>query len=464
MISEKKQLAIKNKWKEPEYRENQKNSTRAQSIKKNWEKRSKWFPIYIDNITEKLSENSGKYIWFTCKECGIGILTQYRIYIKSNKLCRSCNAKKQWKNDEYRKKQNQSNRSNKAQKSTEELKKTCKRYGYQYLGRKKYRNKHTIIVYKCNNGHIQEKRLSAFTAEIPGCYKCSQNSSYDENRIAKYIKNLDFKIIENDRNIIQPYELDIVIPEKKLAIEYCGLYWHSELSGKDNTYHLNKLNLCNEKGYRLITIFEDEWLNKEKIVKNRLKHILGLNNNKLYARKCIIQEIDTKTAKEFIDKYHLQGYAGSSIKLGAFYDNILVAVITFSKPSISKGRKEQNKKIYEISRFCLSISIIGIASKFLKYFMKNYDWFEIFTFADRRWDTGKVYEKIGFEKIGYTKPNYWYFYGSDKKRLHRFNFRKNILENKLNFFDAEKTEWENMKENGWNRIWDCGNIKFIKGE
>ena len=185
------------------------------------------------------------------------------------------------------------------------------------------------------------------------------------------------------------------------------------------------------------------------------------NNKKIYARKCTIQEIDTKIAKKFVNKYHINGYVGSNIKLGAYYGNQLVAVMTFAKPSISKGRKDQDKQIYEIGRFCLLKPVVGIAGKFLKYFQMHYKYDQIFTFADNRWDTGVVYEKIGFIKIGNTQPNYWYFKSYDK-RYHRFNFRKNVLKNKLENFDPNLSEWVNMKANGWNRIWDCGNMKYEK--
>jgi G:T-mismatch repair DNA endonuclease (very short patch repair protein) len=304
--------------------------------------------------------------------------------------------------------------------------------------------------------------LYSFRNGNTGCGECCKHFSQAERDISDYIKSLGLTVIENDRSIISPLELDIVIPEKNIAIEYCGLYWHGETKGKDIKYHLNKLKRCVEMGYRLITIFEDEWINKRDIVEKRLNHILGDNNKRVYARKCDIKEISPKIANEFINQHHVQGSTGSSVKLGLYYNNELVSVMTFAKPSLSKGRKSFDN-VYELSRFCSSVHVVGGASKLLTHFKRNYEWNEIFTFADRRWSKGNVYEKLGFESVGETKPNYWYFKTRDEgiQRKHRFNYRKDRLPVLFNNVDMDMTEWQIMQSQGFDRIWDCGNLKYI---
>jgi hydroxymethylpyrimidine pyrophosphatase-like HAD family hydrolase len=175
------------------------------------------------------------------------------------------------------------------------------------------------------------------------CLTCSisEKVSKPEKEIVEYIQSLGIKnIITSDRSVIHPYELDIYLPDHNLAIEYNGKWFHDE-TYKDKHYHLMKTNLCNNENIQLIHIFDDEWEFKKDIVKNRLKHILGLNDKHIYARKCIVKEINTKEAKEFCEQYHIQGYGVSSVKLGLYYNNELVSVMTFSKPSVSKGN---NKK------------------------------------------------------------------------------------------------------------------------
>ena len=66
--------------------------------------------------------------------------------------------------------------------------------------------------------------------------------SVGENEIFEFIRShTTYGVASNTTSIISPQELDIYIPELKIAIEYCGLYWHSE-AHKPNNYHLDKLN------------------------------------------------------------------------------------------------------------------------------------------------------------------------------------------------------------------------------
>lgn len=287
----------------------------------------------------------------------------------------------------------------------------------------------------------------------PNCYPKQNGESYLEKEIVDFLKSLNLNIVENSRKIIPPYELDIYIPDEKIAIEFNGLYWHSD-KFNNQSYHLLKTNLCNKKEIKLIHIFEDEWIFKQSIVKERLKQILKISNSiKINARDCQIEEIGPKTKNEFLEKFHLQGKDSSVIKLGAFYNNELVSVMTFRHGNISKGSKTYTD-IWELSRFCIKYDyrIPGIASKLLSYFKKNFNWKEIFTFADKRWSEGNLYYKLGFEYTYDTKPNYWYI--KDYKRIHRFNLRKTENDPK------EIPEWVLRESEGYLRIWDCGNMKF----
>jgi len=288
------------------------------------------------------------------------------------------------------------------------------------------------------------------------CFPKNSGISNLEKEISVFIKSIESsEIIENSREIIKPYELDIYIPSKNIAIEFNGLYYHSEEHGKDNNYHLNKTELCESKNIQLIHIFEDEWIYKQEIVKSRLKQLLNLNYNlpKIHARKCVIKEISPEIKNEFLEKYHLQGKDNSNIKLGAFYNDELISVMTFSHGNISKGSKNI-KNIWELNRFCSNYNyhIPGIASKLFSYFKKNYVWKEIFSYADRRWSNGNVYYRLNFNLDNITKPNYWYV--KDIKRIHRFNLRKRPDEPK------DITEAVLRSQEGYHRIYDCGHLKF----
>lgn len=293
------------------------------------------------------------------------------------------------------------------------------------------------------------------------CDKCFPfiNSSKAETEIIDFIHifDKDLELQQSNRTLISPLELDIVIPDKKVAIEFNGNYWHSELQGKDALYHLNKTKYVNEKGYKLIHIFEDEWVYQTKIVKSRIKNILGLTSRKIYARKCEVKEIDTTTKNMFLNHYHIQGTDNSSLRYGLFYKNRLVAVMTFGK------RRFDDKEGYELMRYATisNFNIIGGAGKLLSHFRKPFPKETVISYADRRWSEGNLYKQLGFTLLRESTPSYFYINCEDiLTRLNRINFQKHKLKDKLAIFDENLTEYENMITNGYTRIYDCGTLVF----
>lgn len=328
-----------------------------------------------------------------------------------------------------------------------------------YTGRKH----HQMYPWKCTKcQHIFEYKYQ--NGLIPICPQCYPPRKQTEYQIYEFLQSIYTEtIVRNNRTTLKT-ELDFYFPFKKLAIEFNGLYWHSEISGqKDKQYHLTKTQLANAQDIQLIHIFEDEWIFKNKIVKNRIKHLLGLNKRKIYARKCNIKEIDTPIKNAFLNKYHIQGEDKANINLGAYYRNHLVAVMTFGKQRIALGQ-EHIENHWELSRFCTigTFNVVGIGDKLLKFFERQYKPLQIITYADKRWSMGNFYYKLNFKLDHISAPNYWYIPYGGKYRYHRFNFRKNVLSSKLEIFDDELTEWQNMQLNQYDRVWDCGNLVFIK--
>ena len=294
-----------------------------------------------------------------------------------------------------------------------------------------------------------------------GCPRCGKTISKAEEEIYNFCCEQigEENVQQRNRLIIHPYELDIYLRSLGYAIEYNGLRWHSEKFGKDRYYHLNKLNACKEKGIKLIQIFEDEYVNNRDIVYNKLKHIMKLDQNlpRIPGRKCVIKEITAVKAKEFLNKYHIQGYIGSKVYLGAFYNEELVAVMTFK--TLDKCNN------WELTRFASNYNYIcqGVGGKLFTHFIKNYNPEEIKSFADRRWtinEENNIYIKLGFKFDSYTNPDYHYYREEDGPiRQHKFAFRKNRL-NKKYGLPLSMTE-EKMTENlGYTRIYDCGLIKY----
>jgi len=290
-----------------------------------------------------------------------------------------------------------------------------------------------------------------------GCPKCTQPFSKNEIEILNYVKTLigEENVIEHDRNVLDGKELDIFIPSLNVAIEYNGLYWHN----KDKNYHLSKTEKCKERGIGLLQIFEDEYINAKDVVLSKIRHILKKYENaeKIMARKCIVKKIDKETAKVFLEKNHIQGFVGSSIYLGAFSSEELVAVMTFKKDGEDK---------WELTRFASKNNVVcqGIGGKIFKFFTKEYAPSEVKSFADRRWtinESDNLYTKIGFKFCGYTPAEYRYYSPYDgAKRQHKFGFRKQTLHKKYGL-PLTMTETEMTNSLGYVKIYDCGLIKYV---
>ncbi len=276
-----------------------------------------------------------------------------------------------------------------------------------------------------------------------------------ERLLLDYIKSIYFsEIIENSKKIINPLELDIFIPDRDLAIEFNGNYWHSEAGGKNKNYHIDKTNLCREKGIQLIHIFEHQWDDKSEIFKSVISNKLGLST-KIYARKCKVVELDN--CSEFLNTNHLQGNCGSSVKLGLTYNGELVSVMTFGKPRFNKSYE------FELLRFCnkLNTSVVGGASKLLNYFEKKYSPKSIISYANLQWSDGNVYKNLGFTELSISEPNYWWT--KSESVLTRYQCQKHKLKDLLkDKFNPELSEKENMEKAGYSRLFDCGNMVFVK--
>lgn len=261
-----------------------------------------------------------------------------------------------------------------------------------------------------------------------------------------------FNIIQKSKKIISPYEIDIFIPEKNIAIEYNGLYWHSDAQ-KEKSYHKQKYDMCKENGIRLITIFENEWTENEELIKTKILSILGVNNLKnIYARKTKIQQIDSSVKAKFFNTNHIQGDGPSSLNYGAYYNDELVAAIGFIR----------HKDHYVLNRYATSCNVVGGFSKLLKHFEREFNDPKIITFADLRWSEGDLYYNTGFNMDGILSPDYYWIRA--KKLWHKFNWRHGSGLKTLKNYDPKLSETVNMHNHGYNKIYDCGKIRFIKNK
>jgi very-short-patch-repair endonuclease len=282
-----------------------------------------------------------------------------------------------------------------------------------------------------------------------------------EREVREFVASRGLKF-EANRQILGGKEIDLLFPERKIGIEFDGLKWHTEWFGrKPHDYHLGKTLLCNESGYGLIHIFEDEYVNSREIVLAKISHILGLDTEQVAvpARKCIVKPILKSVAQEFLNKNHIQGFVSSTVYLGALYEDELVAVMSFKKGNIKNP-------CWELTRFAGKIGyrLQGVGGKLFKYFTRNYGPDEVISFADRRWTISvkdNLYTHLGFTLDKVCPPDYKYYNERvDRyRRIHKMSFAKKTLSKKYGF-SMSMTEKEMAQELGYDRIWDCGMFKY----
>lgn len=278
--------------------------------------------------------------------------------------------------------------------------------------------------------------------------------SKEEDSLYARLESIYSGWIKNDRTIIRPFELDMVHHDKKIAVEYCGLYWHSILSGgKTSDYHRMKYLKCNEAGYSLITVFKTD---STKFIDSLISAKCGISK-RINARETRVVALNTSEAVAFEKQNHVHGSCGGSVKLGLVQNSDLLMTLT-----MRKSRFDRNYE-WECARMTVKngVTVIGGASKLMKHFVIDYKPSSIITYADLRFGTGAVYEKIGFKRMPDTPPNYWYFETKNGDKLYsRQNFQKHKLVD-MPTYDSQLTEHEIMALSGYDRIYDCGNAKYV---
>lgn len=284
------------------------------------------------------------------------------------------------------------------------------------------------------------------------CRKCYPIGSRPQLELSSYIKSFGLEVIDSTRSIIPPLELDIWIPEKRLAIEYHGLYWHSSKVSDafDKKRHRLKYEMCRSQGIKLIQIFSDEWITKGDICRSIIKNAIAKNDVILNGRDCDIGMIDVETAKKFLDSTHISGYTRSKHKVGLFHkEKGLVGVATTRTPIQKKWGN-----VCELARlsFLPGITVRGGASKLLSTVksLAVADGFEgVLSYADLRFGDGGVYVKCGMTECEESKLNYWYTDGHT--RFDRFAFRA----------QPGKSERDVTKDAGVMQVWGAGNKVFV---
>lgn len=292
------------------------------------------------------------------------------------------------------------------------------------------------------NNHLQGK----------GCIKCTCNAI---SRVEQSLKDAFPQFEQSNRTQLGGMELDLYEPNKRTAVEVNGVHWHTTEFGKTRNYHLHKTELCESQGIALLHFWDSEVLERRSLVESMIAAKLGISDTKIYARKTSLREVSSEETIGFLKDNHLQGAVPSSVRLGLYYNEELVSIMTFAKPRYTKQYH------WELMRFCnkAGFHVIGGASKLLAAFRKAHAG-SIVSYANRRFSKGGLYEKLGFTQIGKSAPNYWYVkngvicYSRSQCQKHKL---KSLLGDS---FDETLSEVGNMRKNGYYQLFDCGNYVY----
>lgn len=287
-----------------------------------------------------------------------------------------------------------------------------------------------------------------------GCSRCSRTQvSAEEKSLADFVESLGVEIVRNDRNVLDGKELDIYIPSHNVAIEYNGVFWHSENMGRGKWYHYNKWKDCHDEGVRLLTIWSDDYNRKRNIVHSHIKHVLGLSDNKkIPARKCVVRMVNSSVARQFFNNNHIQGFVPSTYYVSLQYDDHVVAVASF----LTSGED------YILTRYATSEVVVGGHSKIVSHFERMFNYRKLITFADLCFSDGSLYETTGWVQDKIIPPSYSYCVDG-YNREHKFSFRKERFKKDPSLFHDEiLTEKQLADINNLKRIWDCGKIRYTK--
>ena len=329
---------------------------------------------------------------------------------------------------------------------------------YKNISFREWKGIYTKIVMECEEHGLFQKMVGDIlydkNDEIRNgnyCQTCNtkaNGTSIGENQLKDFAEAYT-SVIQSEKSILSDCksdnrknkEIDIFLPEHNLGIEFNGVYYHSS-KHKDKNYHLDKLNIAKEKGIELIQFWEFEWKFKKEIVKSIILSKIGVYKQIIYARKTTKSQIDKADAKRFFENNHIQGFRGSRKYIGLYLNGEIISCMSIGFDG-------------EIIRFCnkLNTKVIGGFSKLLKDSGAKY------SFVDKRLFSGHSYKNTNFKHIYDTKPNYFYY--KNDNIYSRVKFQKHKLKSQLDFFDVNLTEFENMDRNGYLRIYDCGNQKWV---
>jgi hypothetical protein len=330
---------------------------------------------------------------------------------------------------------------------------------FTWLSKQQKNGKTTSMVADdlgCSSNYVATK-----SRDLGVPFPNNRSTSSYEMKMKDFLESIGQTVLSNTRKILDGMEIDLFLPESNIGIEINGVYWHQYQdkpnSRIDRLYHKRKTDLAEQKGIRLLHLFDYELMDdrKMRIIESIVSCGCG-KNIRIYAKDCRLKEIDSTTYKNFLDDNHVKGSISSKVKIGLFYKEDLVMVAGFSKPRFNKNHE------WELIRLCskVTFTVVGGATKIFSNFIKLYRPKSVISYCDRRFFTGKVYEKMGMRRIDSNEPNYVWVKNLGKafEVISRYKSQKHKISDSTN---KNMTEDEIMRQNKYMKVYDSGQHVFV---
>lgn len=254
---------------------------------------------------------------------------------------------------------------------------------------------------------------------------------------------------------VEPHQVTIVVsPHLRASIKMLSMHVQQLRPYRAN---LDELRQFEQQGIVQLQFFRDEWNESQLLIIQKLRYMSGqFTGHKVHGRQCTLDIVSPSQKKRFLERFHIQGNVRGKFNVGAWHNDVLVAVAVFDvQKKMNSGTATPD--VLELVRLCVHSDFIvpGINSRLVSFVRRVApSTSTIITYRDIRNTTGTSYDRMGFKKIRQSGPSYKYVVGG--VREHRWKFRKSAL----GIQNTDTTEYEHMLQQGYDRVWDCGTERY----
>jgi very-short-patch-repair endonuclease len=297
---------------------------------------------------------------------------------------------------------------------------------------------------ECNREFTAAARLSREML----CPLCRRKSKVQQ-AVEDMVQATGVYFESENRQVISPYELDVLIPEHNVAIEVNGVFWHH--AGSPQLPLLHKTVKASAAGVHLLHFWDFEISENPSAVNNIILEALG-QLPEIDSAGAQVKILEPVEVQEFFELYNLAGHAQADFDVGLVSDNVLIQAASF----IYHGSgANQSLELIRISS--AGISVRGGLQKILDTVQDLHPGMVIVHYADRRFYNSAQFLEVGFIEKELVASRRFYFAG---KRLHAQADIDAEVAHLKEILEIDGDELTVMYAGGWLECTDCGSVQL----